>query len=274
MNTQTPIEYERTASADSRQAVYLAVCRSGIHEWQAMSEIPPQQREPLAGIGSNAEREGQTRALPPAQRSSPKPRPHPAAEAVPQPYPSAAVRRPPRQANSGLYLPWWSLLIMIGTVAVIALGLLFILTELNTPEFLGNQTPTIQMVTSMPTLDPNFVYGVNTQLPNLNVATAIPQALPSPTVALPTPIPSPSLPPGEFTIGANVQVVGVEGSGLNVRESPGTGLPRFLAYDGEIFVLVDGPQFVGEIEWWHIEDPNDSNRYGWAARNYLMAVTP
>ncbi len=245
-----------------------------------MSEIPPQERP---GIDSDTERGGQTRALPaarpPASPSSPRPRPRPPVEAVPPPYParSAAVQRPPntRRASSGLYLPWWSLLVMIGTVGVIALGLLFILTELNVPEYLGNQTPTFELVTSMPTLDPNFVSGGgSTPLPNLNVATAIPQALPSPTVALPTPIPSPSLPPGEFTIGASVQVVGVEGSGLNVRESPGTGLPRFLAYDGEIFVLVDGPQTAEGIEWWRIEDPDDSNRFGWAARNYLTAVTP
>jgi hypothetical protein len=163
---------------------------------------------------------------------------------------------------------------MVVVVGVTALGLLLTLSRLIEPQTPGNQTPRVQVITSQPTLSQDFAAGGASQ-PNNTYPTSIPQALPTPTVPLPTPIPSPSLPPGEFAIGAAVEVVGVEGSGLNIRETAGLeGAPRFLAYDGDSFVLVDGPQTVDDLEWWRIEDPNDPNRYGWAARNFLTVTAP
>jgi hypothetical protein len=166
---------------------------------------------------------------------------------------------------------------MIVIVGVLALGLFYALTEMNDGQVLGNQPPYVQVVTSPPTLSQDFAPGgAEAPLPSSgSQPTAIPQALPTPTVPLPTPIPSPSLPAGDFAIGARVQVVGVETSGLNIRSTPGLdGTPRFLAYDEDIFVLVEGPQTVDGLEWWRIEDPDDSSRFGWAARNYLTVLAP
>jgi hypothetical protein len=172
-----------------------------------------------------------------------------------------------------LYLPWWSLVIMVGVVGVVAFGLVLAFAELSQPQTPGDQLPRVQMITSQPTLSQDFASGGAPSQPQF-WPTAIPQAMPSATVPLPTPIPSPSLPPGEFNIGVNVQVVGVGTSGLNVRSAPGyLGAPLFLGADQEVFAIVGGPQSVDDLEWWKIQDPDDPARTGWAARNYLMVVS-
>jgi hypothetical protein len=168
--------------------------------------------------------------------------------------------------------------IMVVMVGGVAFGLLYAVAELSQPQTPGNQAPRVEVYTSPPTLSQDFAPGegaAGAPQPGFGSnPTQIPQAFPTSTVPLPTPVPSPSLPPGEFVIGAQVQVVGVGGSGLNVRITPGyTGTPRFLAFDEEVFVLVDGPQDADGLEWWRIEDPNDPSRFGWAARNYLMVVS-
>jgi hypothetical protein len=199
--------------------------------------------------------------LPPAQ-VPPPPAVHP-----------ARMSRPVRARDSGLYLPWWSLVIMVMVVGAAALGLVLLVGALGEPETPGDQLPRVQIVTDQPTLSQDFAAGGSAPgaaSSGAGFPTSIPQAAVTPTAPLPTPIPTPSLPPGEFTIGITVQVVGVESAGLNVRSSPGLeGTPRFLAYDEEFYVIIDGPQTADGLEWWRIEDPNDSDRAGWAARNYL-----
>jgi hypothetical protein len=201
--------------------------------------------------------------------------PPPYSAAVQQPYPPprrAARRRSVPPSESPLYLPWWSLLVMVAVVGAAAFGLMFAFTQLSEPQVPGNQPPRVQLITAQPTLSEEFAAG---GAQPAFWPTPIPQLYPSPTVPLPTPIPSPTLPPGEFGIGSEVQVVGVGSSGLNMRSEPGLeGTPRFLASEEDTFVIVDGPQTVDDLEWWRLEDPNDPSRYGWAARNYLMAVSP
>jgi hypothetical protein len=150
--------------------------------------------------------------------------------------------------------------------------------ELSQPNTPGDQPPRIQVVTSQPTLSQDFLAGgesVSVTQPPVNAnPTSIPQALPTPTIPLPTPIPSPTLPAGEFDIGVRVQVVGVDINGLNIRSEPGyDGTPRFLAAENDEFVVVEGPQDADGLEWWRLEDPDDPQRYGWAARNYLTVVS-
>lgn len=185
-------------------------------------------------------------------------------------------RRHTPPSESGLYFPWWSLVIMVGTVGVVAFGLLFAFTELSEPATPQDQLPRIQVVTSQPTLSQDFGTGANPAAAPQEGAwpTAIPQAQPSATVALPTPIPTQTLPPGNFAIGSRVQVVGVGDTKLNVRSAPGLdGSLVFLALDGDLYQLVGGPQDVDGYEWWKLEDPNDPARVGWAARNFLMVAS-
>lgn len=265
-----------------------------------MSELPPQEEQVAPGDlpvepGHDTRRAEQTRLVPaenPAENVPPewqvRPRARPAsagardprraAAGPPPPYPVPAQTAPPRPlrsatphgstraSDSGLYLPWWSLVVMVGAVGFMAFGLLWVVSAFSDPQTPGDQVPRVQLVTSQPTLSQAFAPAGGVGFP-----TAIPQVFPTATLPLPTPIPSPSMPPGEFVIGASVHVVGVESAGLNVRADPGYGgTLRFLAYDGDIFVLVEGPREVDDLEWWQIEDPDDPDRTGWAVRNYLM----
>ncbi len=180
--------------------------------------------------------------------------------------------------SSGLYLPWWSLVIMVAVVGAITLVLVLAFSALAEPKTPGDQVPRVQVITPQPTLSQDFLGGAGPQQTDSQSLwpTPIRPAQPTPTIALPTPIPSPSLPPGNITIGVLVKVVGVGVTGLNIRSAPGTGdtsTPRFVAQEESIFVVVEGPQTADGLEWWRLEDPDDPQRYGWAARNYLEVIS-
>jgi hypothetical protein len=263
-----------------------------------MSQIPPQDQQPSADATERADHTRRVAPPPPPTQVRPdsrqrrpstgragyRPPPEPAAPppsaAYPvQPYQPAASRRrrPPRStppSESGLYLPWWSLVVMVVVVGVIAFGLLFAFTVISEPTTPGDQAPRVQVITAQPTLSQDFAAENSGADQQQFWPTAIPQAQPSATVALPTFAASPSLPPGKFDIGTTVQVVGVDVNGLNVRSAPGySGSRLFLALENDTFVVVGGPQTADGLEWWKIQDPDDSARVGWAARNYLMGVS-
>jgi hypothetical protein len=181
-------------------------------------------------------------------------------ERRPAPPPSAVDKR-----GSGLYLPWWSLIIMLSFVGCAAIGALLIVNSIGGNTTAGGQTPVVIVITS------TFTVGAPA------TQTSIPQR---PTETQPPPLPTiaatASLPPGNFAIGETVMVVGVGPQGLNVRISPGTDPVRsavkFRASEDERFTLKDGPQTASSEEWWFIQDPVDSNRGGWASRRFLSAI--
>lgn len=228
----------------------------------------PERKDPVPDEGTEL---ATVYPIPADQQRNPAPR---------RPVASRPHYPPPRDnwnARSGWYLPWWSLVIMVVIVGAVAFGLMMVVSGLSEPYVPGDQAPVVRVLTAQPTLSQDFapggVSGGADQPAYGTYPTAIPQAQPSATADLPTPIPSPTLPAGEFTIGTIVRVVGVDTSGLNVRSSPGlVSTARFLAYDDDVFVLVDGPQTTDGLEWWRIEDPDDTNRFGWAVRNYLTIV--
>lgn len=235
---------------------------------------PPRQQASRPQPRRSQPRSSAARAAPPPQLSAQTPYDAPPIQPahVQQPrYARRPTLPPTPPSESGLYLPWWSLVVMVMIVGGIAFGMVFVFAELSKPQTPGDQQPRIQIITSQPTLSQDFGAGTDNNQGQADFwPTAIPQALPTATVPLPTPIPSPSLPPGDFVIGARVKVIGVGTSGLNIRSAPGlVGTPLFLAIDDDMFAIVDGPQSADGLEWWKIEDPNDPARVGWAARNYL-----
>jgi hypothetical protein len=175
--------------------------------------------------------------------------------------------RPPAPAKSkresGLYLPWWSLLIMLVFVGCAAVGALLVVNSIGGTAPAGGQTPIVIVITSTFTVGPPASY------------TPIPQAATiTPTKPLPTIPPTASLPPGVFAIGETVKVIGVGLNGLNVRAGPGTDQTiKFRASDDELFVLKEGPQTASGEEWWFIEDTKDKTKNGWASRRFLTVIS-
>ena len=251
---------------------------------RATSELPPTPPAPRPPARTGAAGRARQRTVARRKRRTASVAPVAPPPPAPQPvYPPPAVGVPVRQAHrpatppseSGLYLPWWSLVVMVGVVGALAFGILFAAMALVQPATLGDQTPQVRVVTAQPTLSQDFgaAEGQAAAPPGAAWPTPIPQLQPTATIPLPTPAPSPTLPPGNFAIGGTVQVVGVDTSGLNIRAAPGLDAQvRFQALEGETFVIMDGPQQVDGFEWWRLEAPNDPNRYGWAVRNYLMAT--
>ncbi|MFO7743162.1 MAG: SH3 domain-containing protein [Anaerolineae bacterium] len=108
---------------------------------------------------------------------------------------------------------------------------------------------------------------------------------PSPTsAATPTPTPTetraaeePSdttpTPSTDIVIGGYVKVTGTGDYGLSLREGPGANYTRVdLATEGEVFIVVEGPQTAAGSPWWRIRDPENEERFWWAIGNYLEPV--
>lgn len=170
--------------------------------------------------------------------------------------------------RSGLYLPAWSVLLMLVTVFVVAFGIIALVIGLGG----GAQpdgSPRIIIITAEPSNTPSSptveAAPTNPLLPGSNSQGELPIfALEGPTV--PPVILSPT--PLTITVGSTV-TVNAQG-GLNVRA--GAGLDQnimFNADNAEMFVVEDGPTQANGLTWWQIRDPIDSSRFGWAAADYL-----
>ncbi len=80
-------------------------------------------------------------------------------------------------------------------------------------------------------------------------------------------------PPVDIRIGGYVQVAGTGVQGLSLRQGPGANYARMdVAAEGEIFVVVEGPQTTAGAPWWRIRDPDNEARVWWAIGNYLQPV--
>ena len=80
--------------------------------------------------------------------------------------------------------------------------------------------------------------------------------------------------PGEIAIGGYVQISGTNGEGLRLRNAPGlNGDHLFLGFDTELFQVIDGPQESDGYTWWYLLAPYDETRTGWAASDFLVAIT-
>ncbi len=208
-------------------------------------------------------------AAPPPRRPPP-PQKRPAT--APQRRNAARSRR-----DSGLYLPLWSLALMLLFVIVMAMGIVMLVIGLggNTaPEsapviIVSSPIPTERpasfpdspaTATIPPALDPNLT-GI-TPAPPVSFALSGPTL--EPVIISPT--------PRNITVGERVQVFSVRPDQLNVRDNPGvTGtVIVFRASEGAEFLIVDGPQQADGLTWWRIQNEGNQTEIGWAAANYLQ----
>ena len=119
-------------------------------------------------------------------------------------------------------------------------------------------------------LDPAGRVAAVTDLP-APAATSGPEATPTfdPYASTPTP----TLAPGQVSVGTIVQISGTQGEGLHIRSAPGLNSQQlFLGFDTEAYKVMDGPRKLDGFDWYYLAAINDEKRTGWAASNYLTAV--
>jgi hypothetical protein len=178
------------------------------------------------------------------------------------PPPEPTPREPrPAPGESGLYVPWWGFALVILTVAGLTCGLwgyvLFGRPAAAAPVG-STPTPVIILVTPTPTIGAE---------PLVNTPQEVPTTAPI-AEELPTPESE-----NVIVLGGSVVVAGTEGSGVAIRQGPGTSYQWMaIGNEGDVFLVQDGPRENDGYTWWFIVDPQDANRAGWAAGEFLQAV--
>lgn len=100
----------------------------------------------------------------------------------------------------------------------------------------------------------------------------IPTYTPTPLPTVPDfPVVTPTIEPaGGIRVEGYVQISGTDGEGLRLRRDPSlNGEIANVGLEGEIFLVVGGPEEQDGYLWWLLEAPLNSARRGWAVSNYL-----
>lgn len=204
--------------------------------------------------------------------------PRPAQQAVPQPQPRTGKRGSARaRRDSGLYLPLWSIALMLFVVIAIAgvLALLAFSLGGNTPEqkapivIVSSPIPTerpasFPAVPSSPTIPPDVDPGLGGDAGIIQGPLSLSGPTLVPVEISPTPKP--------LTVGDQVTVIDVGADKLNIRDVAGvTGSEVvFRADEGTLFTVIGGPVQADGLTWWQVQDPTAPSLSGWAASNYLL----
>ena len=179
----------------------------------------------------------------------------------------ARKRKPKDRSSSPLYLPAWSvglmLLLVFGIVAA-TVTLVLTLGGQNAP---GGE-PRIIIITAPPSSTPAPEVATTPTAPNVEPLPSFQAPLPTFGLEGPTLIPiilSPT--PIAIAVGATV-IVNVDG--LNVRSAAGTGNDVVtFANEGDRFTVVGGPEQASNLTWWQVQSQDDTSVTGWAAADYL-----
>lgn len=214
---------------------------------------------------------------------------------IPAPPPAAATPSVPRRGrasrpskrDSGLYLPWWSLLVLILIAGVVSFGLLFFVLSLG-GQPLGDQPAQVVILTNQnePTLQPVFDTSSGDIPENAVIITFTPGGVPTDLViaptgaptANPTETPLPGVTAG-CPLNGLVAVIGTGDVGLSLRSEPRQGDNiQAVVRDGEQFRIVGGPETStgvdgSVIEWCQVEGIEVPSRSGWAARQFLADIS-
>jgi hypothetical protein len=176
---------------------------------------------------------------------------------------------PRRKSDSGLYLPVWSLGVMLLFVVGISFAIILLVLTLGGGTLPGGD-PKVIIITSFPSATapiPQFA-------PTLAAATL-------PGVGNPEvpqfPLEGPTLPPVVISPTPELIQIGsqVRTAGESVRVRPAPGLDNtelFFAQPGEIFTVVAGPEQASGLTWWQVSDPSGERPDGWIASNLIEVV--
>jgi hypothetical protein len=137
---------------------------------------------------------------------------------------------------------WGCLAGVLGIIALTIIGGVWLFSRSNSPAEPEGPRPTAIVWTATPT--------------------------PTPTVQ-PTPTPQP-VAPGTIGVGVQVEVSGTGNAGLSIRAEPDTNAERRdVANEGEVLIVVSGPQEGDGYTWWFVRDEANPEREGWAAEDFL-----
>lgn len=146
--------------------------------------------------------------------------------------------------------------VLLGAMIVAGICLLYVFLLLNGLSYRQSalSTPkanlTVIAAGTIPTVDMNYLQVTPTQtaLPYIEV--------------------------NGISMGLFVKIQGTGGVGLRIRRDPGTNTEVvFLANESEVFTVVGGPVEKDGFLWWQLTAPYDDTRSGWAAADYLEALT-
>lgn len=181
------------------------------------------------------------------------------------------------RSRSPLYLPVWSIGLMLLLVIGIAGGVVLLLLTLGGGVAPAGE-PRFIIITAAPTETPS----INTQTPAFITAPAPTSAqageasIPLPTFALEGPtLPPVVLTPTPLTITVGAPVIIARTDLLNMRDQPGLNTTVIdQAVEFEQFTVIAGPEQVDSLTWWQIQDQIDPTRTGWVAADYLVVAQP
>jgi hypothetical protein len=221
-----------------------------------------------------------TRGIPPVQHRDNPPRTPQAVRRAPgDTQPVARVSHNAQKGtarhrrDNALYLPLWSLALMILVVIAAVFGIVAAVLSFGgdpAPE----PEPVVVVSSPVATQRPDS-FPVSPATPTLPDYVVLDR--PVVTFGLEGPTLQPvqiSPTPRSVAVGLQVRVVDVGLQELNVREVPGVRgtVIVFRADEGTVFDVVDGPEQSDGLTWWKIADPLNATRTGWAAANYLEVI--
>ncbi|MBZ0292804.1 MAG: hypothetical protein K8L99_09615 [Anaerolineae bacterium] len=173
-------------------------------------------------------------------------------------------KRKKKPERSGLYLPLWSVVLMLVTVLALAGGVIFLVIYIGGPSYVAGGEPQIVIVTAAVTPTPPQPQIAQPTTSGVFAQPTQPAA--ALTLEGPTLVPTNTATPTPDVIAVGKQVTVIGAGGVNVRSAAGTtNTINFVSQPNDVLTVVDGPQQVDNLIWWQVQD--DSGRVGWAAEN-------
>lgn len=175
--------------------------------------------------------------------------------------------------DSGLYLPLWSVLVMLIVVIAAAAGVIALIVMAG-----GRQPEPGEPVVVIATPEPTFTAPPDANIPEPTATLPAVQGAtfegPLPTFALEGPtLPPVVLSPTPIQIQVGATVIVDASDGLNIRDAAGLSTNiLFRADDQTRFTVIGGPSSVDNLTWWQVQSPIDPTQTGWAAADYLRVA--